>query len=410
VGNYTTSPDPDADRLIDEAILRVCDDIDRVVGGRLAALLLVGACARGEAGAYRDDHGLRLVDDLELLALVRGRRSDLDGFRKAVSARWSQSGGQGPGVSLELAPATQYRWLQPRTAAYYEMAHSHQVIAGDAVAARRLLPAIRASRLTAYEGTTELAARGSGLLLAALYFLRGPVSQPQWRVDFQVRVQRACQAMGDAVLLMHRAFHASYEERLHSFMRMETDPRLPQSVFRLVQPLYEWGLGRRLSPRFQWPGDQRAIALWFEVRDAFRTFFLWFESERLGRVFPDAAAYAEFIERHGANEPLELRAPAAFLRAVRSHLRRSDRGTGHSPSARARALALMPLLLFSLECTGEVDGRTLRRAAPLLEAGGDVQSIEDWNGFVTRFLRFIDHDPFLADAGVLHDRLIRRSA
>jgi len=66
----------------------------------------------------------------------------------------------------------------------------------------KIISKLKAENLPLFDGANYFRTRGSGLLLPAMYFLTNNLDHPKIRENFQVEVQKAYLAIGDAMLLM----------------------------------------------------------------------------------------------------------------------------------------------------------------------------------------------------------------
>ena len=392
MGRYTVLEDPRADTTVQRVLDKVCSEIATLLGDNLQAIVLVGGYGRGEGGVYRVGAEYHLVNDLDLLVFVKnglGRaKARFDGPLKQLSHQLLADSQGLKEIDIELTHVQRYRFLVPNTVGNYEVASGHQVIYGD-LNLGKVMPRLDPRRLPAYEGTNYFRNRGSGLLIPAVYFLTDGLESPEKRKNFQIELQKACQAMGDACLLMAGQYHFSYRERLRRFQELKRDAlRIPADLCENVAPLYEWGVTSKLTPCFEWPGDQKMIERWFEIREIFGDFFLWYESTRLCHEFKGWDEYADCVEHRGAGEPLDLRLRSVLWLAL-SFIQGRSKVTGDmmSPIHRCRrCLGIMPLLLFSLTPDLHVEPSLVARAAGLLDQSVSAVDMALWKKLVERYL------------------------
>lgn len=409
MGKYSVLDDPEADIEVQNLLDKACKGIIGILGEDLLAIMLVGGYGRGEGGIYRGEDGYQLVNDLDILVFVKGGL-------KAAKARFAPSikeladcileNGRGlKAVDMELTHTSRYRFFVPKTVGYYEIATGHQLLYGD-MDFGRVMTQIDPGKLPLYEGANYFRNRGSGLLIPAIYFLCGGLKNSNKRKNFHIELQKACQAMGDACLLLAGQYHFSYRERLRRFSQISCDAlMIPQDLFERISSRYEWGMTSKLTPCFDWPGDDAMINKWFEVQKDFGEFFLWFESKRMKKAFKEWDEYARHIEDYGLGEPSDLRL-RSFLQYVRSFMGGRPRGKlslATSVDRNRRCLSLMPLLLFSLMPDLRVKEVLLKEAAVVLDERFEEIDLVMWKKMVERFLLMFYPKSVVFDALSLYE-------
>ena len=389
MSRYTILEDPQVDAAVQRVLDVVVREVCALLGNRLQAIVLVGGYGRGEGGVYKDGASYRLVNDLDLLVFVRGYLSGRAGARlnqqlKALGRRLKPTAAGIKQIDLTVANTLALRFA-PNLVVHYEVAHGHQVISG-AVNLSKIMPRYDPRKLDPIDGAIYFFSRGSGLLLPALYFATGNLDNPEFQQNFQIEIQKACQAMGDALLLLTRQYHYSYRERLARFERLDTRsiPPMPEGLLDRVTPLYKEATRKKLRPSFQWEGEQEMVEQWFRVRAVFGDFFRWYESVRLGRDFDSWMAYSDHIRERGMGEPLSIR----FRTMVRSMLERivSPGKPSTLPATRSYRLSVMPLLLFALGPDLSVKKDAISRAAALLREEAEGAGLSDWIRLVRAYL------------------------
>lgn len=366
MGRYTILEDPKAD----EAVQRVLDNVVSAVKGlmdeHIQAIVLAGGYGRGEGGVYWSDPSYRLVNDLDLLIFVKcGLRRAKENYASRLELLSQQLLNDGQGlkeIDLILSHESIYRFFAPKSVGYYELVNGHRVIYGD-LDLGKIMRSIDPAKLPAYEGTNYFRNRGNGLLIAALYISNERVIRPENRKNFQIELQKACQAMGDSCLLMNGQYHYSYQERLKRFKRLSLD--IPDELLKKISPWYGWGIRNKLTPDFGWPGDEVMVGRWFEVQETMGEFFLWYEGQRLRHRFADWAAYGDHVMAFGASEPFALKLKSCLVSMQGLGKRKEGRVLTQLQRTR-QSLAGMPLLLFSLCADFQIEQKRAVKAAKLL--------------------------------------------
>jgi hypothetical protein len=389
MGRYTVLEDPAADAAVQGVLDAIVDEVCAMMGDRLQAILLLGGYGRGEGGVYRDGISYRLVNDLDLLVFVRdylsGRaRARLNQQLEALGRRLTPMASGIKQIDLTVADTLALRFA-PNLVVHYEVARGHQVIYGD-VDLRKIMTRYDPRKLDPIDGAIYFYSRGSGLLLPALYFATDNLDNPEFQQNFQIEIQKGCQAMGDALLLLARQYHYSYRERLARFKRLDASSfrSMPEGLFNRIAPLYEWATNRKLWPSFVWKGEPAMVQQWFAVRDVLGDFFCWYESVRLGRRFESWMRYSDHIREHGMGEPLDVRI-RTIVRSVLKHLPPAGRQTALAMTRR-HLLSIMPLLLFGLTSDLSVRPDALSRAATLLGKENGGSGLSEWIRLVQVYL------------------------
>jgi len=392
MGKYTILADQGADRAVQNVIDQVIDGIVGLLGNRVRAIVLAGGYGRGEGGAYSQNGDFCLVNDLDIIIFVRGSVHEAKiRFEDDLTRLSNQLLIHGRGlqdIHIDLKQLWHLRFLVQNTVSYYEMSEGHQVIYGD-LQLKKIVRHLNPARLPLYEGTNYFRNRGSGLLIPMIYVLSNSLDNPKKKENFQIEIQKACQAMGDASLLMIGQYHFSYHERLQRFRRLRSgNSVIPGSLLEKITPLYEWGVANKLTPSFEWSGNQQMIQKWFQVCEMVSEFFLWYESVRLKCNFRAWNEYVDHVINHGAGEPLDLKMRSkvqSSLQAIQTLTRKEDRTI--FPLQRNRnCLAIMPLLVFSLKPGMQVDSSFVAMAARLMQEKCPAVNIALWEKLVVKFL------------------------
>lgn len=295
MGVYTVLQDPRADQAIQQALDRIVKEVLTLMEGHIQAIMLVGGFGRGEGGVVSEREHYRPVNDFDLVVMVS--KKFLKVRRQYTQKLQQLANGFAPQVGLKQIDIGISHPLRYRFAAnlvrFYEIKNGHKVLYGS-IDLKRIMPQLSVEKLPLIDGTIYFLSRGSGLLIPALYFLPGYRVKFKDRENFIIELDKACLAMGDAILLMNKKYHYSYQERAKTVAAMSFS-EVPSGG--TVQRLYREAVKRKLYPNFAWPGDKEMIEKWFETRDLFSGFFLWFESQRVHKQFSDWASHTYFIKK-----------------------------------------------------------------------------------------------------------------
>jgi len=388
MGIYTSLDDPEADRAVQMALDRVVDGVVDLMGDYIDAIVLTGGFGRGEGGVIQENGRYRPVNDFDISIIVsrhyvRVRKR----FTKPLSALAERLASETGVKQIDLGISHPLRFrFAPNLVESYEIRNGHRVLWGN-IDLRRLIPPLPAGHLSLLDGAIYFLNRGSGLLIPALYFLPEGKVHERHRENFQIELDKACMAMGDAFLLFRRRYHYSYVERNR---RLETIDLRDVPEGETLRLLYVNAVERKLRPRFDWLGDEAMVDRWFHIRDLFGRFFLWLEAIRLGYSFKDWGMYSNYVERHTKDclrDRLRLLVRGVVRSGFTSLFSSQDRIERFRQSRRF-LLATMPMLLFSLKCDG-VEVGMLRRGRMLLGLSADGPALRVWEESARSYLGII---------------------
>lgn len=307
MGKYTVLDYPAADQAVQDVLDMVVEGVLNLMGEHVQAIILIGSYGRGEGGVYQKEGDFLLVNDLDIAVFVRG------GFKR-IKQRFNtqlkqlandlQPKANGlKQIDIDLTNTRRFR-IVPNMVSYYEIKHGNKVLYGN-INLKSLMPSLRADDLSSFDGLNYFYTRGSGLLISAI-ILQKQYFDKKTKHYFQIELQKACLAMGDALLLYKKKYHFSYMERFRIFQNLDlvnsTSDICPDLIKR-VATLYKWGMKQKLTPTIENYSENEMIEHWFEVRDTFCDFFLWYESRRLMKKFISWANYTEHIKINGLSPP-----------------------------------------------------------------------------------------------------------
>lgn len=393
MGIYTVNNDQAADQTVQYLLDMVIKGILDLMSNHVQAIVLTGGFGRGEGGVYKNKDGYHLVNDLDIAVFVKDNYCHV---KKKYSSLLEQLGSNLQAhakglkqIDIHITNRWVYRFV-PNLVIYYEIKNGYKTIYGS-VNLSKLMPDLKADNLPIFDGTNYFRSRGSGMLLPALYFLTNNLDHPKIRKNFQIEMQKACLAMGDAILLMARQYHYSYQERLHRVKTLEKNNNIvPERLLGKVTTLYCWGSERKLRPSFEWAGNKAMIEKWFEVRNTFGEFFLWFESKRLNKGFRGWLHYSDYIHKNGVCEPWDVKLWNLLVKG--KVLIKSCRESIHRKCTKCKKrktsylLPVMPLLLFSLRQNHDVDEKSLLYACNLLNISSEKQDVSSWIDAAKKYL------------------------
>lgn len=396
MGLYTMAGQ-EADDAIQKRLDFIVTEIRKLMDKHIDAIILTGGFGRGEGGAIFEDGRYRPINDFDIGVIVS---KDFIKVRKIYSTMLQKLVERiAPEVGVKQIDIGITHPLRLRFAenlvANYEIRNGHKILYGN-IDLKRLMPNLPAEKLSLLDGGIYFLSRGSGLLIPALYFLPNNSVAERYRENFQIEVDKACMAMGDALLLLKKKYHFSYMERFCRIQTMEFEdiPNVKQ-----VCSLYLDAVQRKLQPCFAWPGDQQMIERWYTVRDIFSSFFLWFEGIRLRQSFPDWINYSYFVQKQ-VRDPITLRVRSILKETMKRGPLGILTNAGRSAifrSSYAFRWAVMPMVLFSLE-KDKVDSILLKRANTLLSLyEQDLGTAKSWIMAVYSYLKIFHPEGIIGE-------------
>ncbi|MBA7490123.1 hypothetical protein ES702_00658 [subsurface metagenome] len=377
MGIYTVQTNSETDKAVETALNRVVDRILSLMDGHLDAIVLTGGFGRGEGGVICENGRFRPVNDFDIVVIVS------KGYLRSCKrfARQLQELGEKltpvcgvKQMDIGISHPLRFRFA-PNLVESYEIRNGHKVLWGD-IDLKQLMPPLPAERLPLLDGAIYFLSRGSGLLIPALYFLPNRKVARRHRENLVIELDKACIAIGDALLLLRRQYHYSYVERQQRMEAMDMHD-VPEAE--RVRACYVEAVQRKLRPQFDWAGDTVMMDRWFWVRDLFGRFFLRFEGRRLKKRFEDWEAYSRFVEQN-VRDPLgdQMR---RFLRVVvRSGIFKTFTKKEREKLSRKSQpfrWATMPTILFSLE-RDNVDSKLMNRGRTLLSLRQTEPTVNAW--------------------------------
>lgn len=396
MGIYTINDDPGADKTVQSVLDIVVENVLNLMSDHIQAIILTGGYGRGEGGAYKNKEGYQLVNDLDLAVFVQKNychikrkythqlekmSADLQPYAKGIKQ-----------IDIIITNSWAYRFV-PNLVHYYEIKNGYKTIYGT-LNLTRIMPRLEAENLPVFDGNNYFLNRGSGMLLPAIYSLTNNLDNPKLRENFQIETQKACLAMGDAILLMAKQYHYSYQQRLQRFKIFEKyNNVVPEHLWKKVSTLYCQSSERKLRPSFEWTSNEEMVEQWSDVRNTFGEFFLWFESKRLNKNFRNWLDYSSYVYKNGVSEPRDVKLWNLLIK-IKTFIAKTNKAAIqkiHIKSKHKRTIFLpsvMPLLLFSLGEDFDVDQKMLLRAFDLLGISSDKTDPSAWIIATKKYLSY----------------------
>ncbi|HEV7928423.1 MAG TPA: hypothetical protein VGR14_23925 [Verrucomicrobiae bacterium] len=261
-----------------------------VPADKLEALILGGGYGRGEGGVLRTETGDQPYNDLEFYVFIRGNRW-LNGRRYrdglhhlahdlAATAKVE--------VEFKIISTDKLR-RSSASMFYYDLVMGHRWLWGDESQLTGCAHHHEALLIPPAEATRLLMNRGSGLLFAREKLQHRPFTEAD--ADFVGRnLAKAQLAFGDAILTAFGQYHWSCRQRHERLLKLVTKenlPWLPQARLHHAQ-----GLEFKLHPHRTLASPATLQHQYEELAALGLQIWLWLESQRLGKLFVSARAYA----------------------------------------------------------------------------------------------------------------------
>ena len=388
MGIYTVLDAPVVDGYVQGHLDRIVDELVRLMGDDLGAVILTGGFGRGEGSVSMDDGRPHVVNDYDIevsyhekfgpfVSKLRAHSRYAAEIRDIADRLASEFGIKQ--IDLVLKGSGSYAGGGSPTLAAYDMKHGSKLLYG-AQNPIDMAPEYQPADIPAFEGTWLLRNRAVGLLLANLYIHDGSVDERK-KEYFGIELNKAVLAMGDALLIQYGKYHVSYAERARVLPRV-----LPvtKPVIGRIGNMYRQAVDYKLRPKGTAFSGDDPVVLWNEIGELYCELFLFYESERLGKPFVNIMDYIEWAGmqpsrglkhiprlvyyRLGKSIPAEARSLATL---------KIDRVRGV-----AFAIGLLAARIDEQETAGYLS--ILKKLAPSADGGSDVQ--DDWLRLVRAYL------------------------
>lgn len=399
MGLYTTCNDPRADQEIQISLDVIVDGIMKLMGAHVDSIVLVGSFGRGEGGVIFANGCFRPVNDFDIFVIVRktfllARRKY--GVKLQELVRDLAKKTIVKQIDICISHPFRFRFAR-NLVSDYEIRNGYKLLYGE-IDLTQIMPRLPVEQLPILDGTIYFSNRGSGLLISGFCFKLGKTIPAKYRENFQIELDKAWMAMGDAYLLRKKQYHYSYVERYRRIKESRIDFDMPAGE--LVRAQYLKSAKRHLFPCFDWPGDEMMIQNWYQVRDTFGLFFLSFESERLKQSFENWTGYSIFVKKNmkvsfwdRVYVSVRYFLSTSILEGLRSQGRKNL-----SQQFLPFHCAIMPMLLFSL-MPYAVDLKMVNRGRLMIGLPELEEKEKAWEKTVAEYLRIFHPD------GIIHELL-----
>lgn len=309
MGKYSINGSPEFDALVDRHMQRIADEAWSSSYSRTwKALILTGSYGRGEGTPMMDRNGNPVPLDGYEFVLVTGKTNPL--IRDAARIL-SERMTAGLGLPIRIHSLLKSGISTARGSLHtYKLKNGCRVIRGDEKILGRL-PDFPAERIPLSDGTRRLMQHGGLLLDIKQRLSSGQALTSEERRQFIGYIFETNLALGEALLLMKKAYSTSCLDNKEQLQSMEF-PGLYDA--RGIVSAYSQVVELRTSGNFR-PYETANLHLWAdETIQHFRNVFLWYERRRLNRKFSTVKRYAHAFPNLG-NEGAPLKNMMRNLRA-----------------------------------------------------------------------------------------------
>jgi hypothetical protein len=158
------------------------------------------------------------------------------------------------------------------------------------------------NKIGLYNGTNYLHNRGVCLLMASRYFMDNESPSQKQKEYLQIEIQKICIALGDTLLLMLKKYSHRYSDRRANFNLVVNscilDDIMDMDLKKDITILYNWGIDLKLKPDFNSYSIEKLITLWFQVKEIFIKYFLWYEAKRMNKKILNLHNYWKAIQNN----------------------------------------------------------------------------------------------------------------
>ena len=295
---YTVLDNINVDSQIEKHMNIIVDELINILGKKLYAIILTGGFGRGEGSVLiNTENQVRIINDYDFEIIYKPVLGELASkihmktrYTKSLSALETKLAEELKIKQLDftLRSLSDYNSNTKPKLADYDTKYGHIVLYGDNDPTS-LMPTFKAADIPPFEGSWLLRNRGIGLLLAYFYLNRDKPPECQATDNFYIEINKALLAMGDALFIINKNYHHSYQYRLDT---VETLAHLPFNRISELIKLYKVAAEHKLRPKQDTFNNFEAKELWHLVSDLYIDTFTYFESTRLDIKIDNMQQYA----------------------------------------------------------------------------------------------------------------------
>ncbi|MFK5891824.1 MAG: hypothetical protein QM504_01225 [Pseudomonadota bacterium] len=298
---YTAYTNKNIDNQIDAHMQSISHKLSNILGDDLYSIVLTGGFGRGEGSilinTIDNKDTVKIINDYDFEIVYKSYIGELPGkiymklkYAKKISQLETELANEIDIKQLDftLKSLTSYKSDNHPKLADYDTKYGHIIIYGDNDPTL-LMPQYNASDIPPFEGSWLLRNRGIGLLLAYFYLAREKTPDCQATDNFYIEINKALLAMGDALFILYKNYHHSYQQRLDTI-----DELLKNSTFSRISELikfYKIAAEHKLRPKDNTFDNFEVTELWNLVVNLYIDLFIYYESERFNTKFKDLNDY-----------------------------------------------------------------------------------------------------------------------
>ncbi|PHR23971.1 MAG: hypothetical protein COA36_16285 [Desulfotalea sp.] len=376
--NYTSANDTNINQKIESDLGYIKDRVAALLGDKLHSLLLCGSFGRGEGSVVVRNNTIHIVNDydftvvlnsgnpLHYLYIYRKIHTSLE--KLAVQLAEELDIKQ---VDLSPKPLYYFSSQQQLKIENYEIKTGHALLLGE-LNPTIYMPDWRVSDIPLFEGTWLLRNRGTGMVLAAIYFLVNNEVPEEKRENFIIECTKAQLAMGDAILLIKKSYHHLYHRRSTLINELDLSD-IPAGEE--IRKQYNEAIKQKLRPDFSRYAQRNLKQWWFDLNKYFAYFFTSYEQRRLQNKF---ANWQDYTAISKPEDHLDLKSFAAqLIKRPNTGISFKSIAADYRRSKKSFTISLVALLLFSLTEQG-IDSTMIKKAAAMLNIPLAGTAKENW--------------------------------
>lgn len=293
---YTIFDNIIVDQKIDEHMNIIVKELINILGSNLYAIILTGGFGRGEGSVLISTEGpIRIINDYDFEIVYKPTFGEMASkiymktkYAKALSKLETKLSKKINIKQLDftLRSLSDYTSNNIPRLADYDTKYGHIILYGNDPTL--LMPDFEASNIPAFEGSWLLRNRGIGLLLAYFYLNRDNKPDCQATDNFYIEINKALLAMGDALFIINKRYHHSYQRRLDT---VDTLKSISFNRISELIELYKIAATHKLKPGNNTFDDYGTSELWHIVADLYIDLFTYYESKRLNIKFKNIEDY-----------------------------------------------------------------------------------------------------------------------
>ncbi len=376
MGKYTIYENEDVDKLIQIKLDLIVDNIIKFIGSQnIKAIILTGGFGRGEGGVIIDNGSIKLINDMDINIICKPQkyRNTIADKKEGLEQLAQKLADDVDIKQIDLGISHPARfYFSTNRVGIYEYRNGYKSLFGN-IDVKRRIKNYKAENLPLADGTQYFLTRGSGLLIAALYFYNKKNIYKKDRENFLIETNKSILAMGDSFLLLNKKYHYSYQERLN---RLTTIDFKQAPNGKIIKEIYYKALQWKLRPNLNWQGDIREIKRWFYIRDLLSEYFIWFEQKRLNQKIKNWQEYIKII--YTKQNEFGVHLIKKIIKLILSKNSRKDFSA---------KLSVMPGLLFAPREDNGINKELFEEAIKNLNKYYNIQINNfDWENMVIKYL------------------------